>query len=262
MAEVNAVKPTEWGEREIAGPVHLFREGLLLRAFRGMLPDGRVLDAGCGSGSLALKLYRSGYEVEAVEQSEEFVSMVQQKAESMGSGANITVKSGSVTDLPFEDASFDGLVCGEVLEHVTPDLGGDEVAVAEFHRVLRPKGVCVVSVPLNPDLWDESDEWAGHVKRYTREGFMQLFVDAGFAVNGTKCWGFPLGRLYHRALFGPWLRRTGSLSSSEIDGKVAAKAARNRLLAGFVAGLLRFDELFSGSPRGRGIVLSAIKAGK
>ena len=41
--------------------------------------------------------------------------------------------------LPFPDASFDGVVCVSVIEHVAGD--GDAVAMAEMRRVLRPGGV-------------------------------------------------------------------------------------------------------------------------
>ena len=259
MAEAGLVTPTTWGEREIKGPVHLFRERLLLRAFAQLVPTGRVLDAGCGSGSLAIELCRLGYEVEAVEQSEEFVNMVGGKIASYGPEIPLSVQCASVTELPFDDDSFDGLVCGEVLEHINPELGGDLAAVAEFHRVLKPGKACVVSVPLNPKLWDASDEWAGHVKRYTKEGLISLFVEHGFTVKSTNTWGFPLGRLYHRLLFGPWLRKISTVPASAIGGRADTKAANNRTLVGAVAGLFRFDELFSRSPWGRGIVLSAVK---
>ena len=63
MAEVEAVEQTEWGESEIRGPVHLFRERLLMRLFRPQLAQGAVLDAGCGSGSMALDLCAAGYQV-------------------------------------------------------------------------------------------------------------------------------------------------------------------------------------------------------
>ena len=57
---------THWGESEIRGPVHLFRERLMLRLFCPLLSGGRVLDAGCGSGSLAFDLSQLGYKVNMV----------------------------------------------------------------------------------------------------------------------------------------------------------------------------------------------------
>ena len=73
------VAKTNLGESEIRWPVHLFRERLLMRLLRRLLPSGEVLDAGCGSGSLALDLCAAGYSVEAVEHSEEFVALVEAK---------------------------------------------------------------------------------------------------------------------------------------------------------------------------------------
>lgn len=50
-----------------------------------------------------------------------------------------------ITALPFEDASFDALLCIHVLEHVTDD----RAATAELRRVLAPGGWGVVMVPLD-----------------------------------------------------------------------------------------------------------------
>jgi SAM-dependent methyltransferase len=48
-----------------------------------------------------------------------------------------------ITDLPFEERSFDFALCVHVLEHV-PD---DRAAIAELYRVLRPGGTALIQVP-------------------------------------------------------------------------------------------------------------------
>jgi SAM-dependent methyltransferase len=50
--------------------------------------------------------------------------------------------------LPFPDGSFDFLSCNQVLEHIFET----EKLVREFRRVLRPEGLCIVSVP-NTAAW-------------------------------------------------------------------------------------------------------------
>lgn len=257
MVTKTQIAATHWGECEIRGPVHLFRERLLLRLFRQLLTAGKVLDAGCGSGSLALDLCRAGYAVAAVEDSAEFADLVGAKAQHLGLADRLQVQRASVTDLPFADGSFDGLICGEVLEHVLPATGGDQAAVREFYRVLQPGGVCVASVPLNPRLWDHTDEWARHVKRYRRNEFIELFAGAGFVVERVRVWGFPLGRLYHRLFFAPWLARTAGQDIASREARPDTRAGRSRILVEATAALLRFDELFARLAWGRGIVLCA-----
>jgi 2-polyprenyl-3-methyl-5-hydroxy-6-metoxy-1,4-benzoquinol methylase len=256
----DTIQPTPWGESEIRGPVHLFRERLLLRQFLEMMEEGgRILDAGCGSGSLAMDLQREGFRVDGIEHSAQFVEMVRHKAARYGSESRVRVQQGSVTQLPFESEVFDGAVCGEVLEHVLPEDGGDTQAVAELHRVLRPEAPVVVSVPLNPKLWDASDEWAGHVKRYRRAELVELLEAAGFAIHGVRTWGFPLGRIYHKLLFGPWVKKTASMGAAEKAQRKDTRAAANRQLVEAVASLFRVDELFSRTSLGRGIIVSARK---
>lgn len=261
MTPDTVIRPTPWGEHEIRGPVHVFRERLLLRMFMPLLSEGRVLDAGCGSGSLAFALCKAGFRVDAIEQSGKFVRMVQHGMARYGSESRMTVQQGSATELPFDDGSFDGLVCGEVLEHVGPDQGGDVAAVRELFRVLKPHAPCVISVPLNPELWDDSDVWAGHVKRYHRDELVDLFEGEGFEVTETRVWGFPLGRLYHRLVFAPWIRRTAGGDREERGGHWGSRVAGNKRVVDLVARVLQFDELFSRRTWGRGIVLSGLRSG-
>jgi len=50
-----------------------------------------------------------------------------------------------ITEIPFESASFDAIICIHVLEHVEDD----RKAIAELYRVLRPGGWALISVPID-----------------------------------------------------------------------------------------------------------------
>ena len=56
---------------------------------------------------------------------------------------------GDLEAMPFPDASFGTVLCSEVLEHV-PD---PSRALSEIHRVLRPDGVLIGSVPARSWIW-------------------------------------------------------------------------------------------------------------
>ncbi|MEO0821068.1 MAG: bifunctional 2-polyprenyl-6-hydroxyphenol methylase/3-demethylubiquinol 3-O-methyltransferase UbiG [Pseudomonadota bacterium] len=108
-----------------------------LRFFERSLPgwDGRaVLDLGCGGGFLAEALARRGAAVTGIDPAEGAIASAKRHA--AAEGLEIRYETGVGEALPFEDASFDAVVCVDVLEHVA-DL--DRV-VAEIARVLRPGG--------------------------------------------------------------------------------------------------------------------------
>jgi SAM-dependent methyltransferase len=92
--------------------------------------------------------------------------------------------------LPFDDASFDFAFCIEVLEHLPNPFG----ALSEIHRVLKPGGVVVLSVP-NPYhvkelLWNllRIPDRQGHIYGWTRQTMTKLGEMNGFrlkAFGGT-----------------------------------------------------------------------------
>jgi SAM-dependent methyltransferase len=105
-----------------------------------------------------------------------------------------------VMDLPFEDGSFDFLMCNHVLEHVTDD----RLALAEIHRVLEPGGWAVLMCPVdrsrattleNPSVVTPAERHrvfgqADHVRLYGRD-YADRLAAAGFAVRaGTYLEGF------------------------------------------------------------------------
>ncbi len=97
-----------------------------------------ALDAGCGTGFLALQLAALGHRVAGVDVAEEMVTLARQKAEA--AGLSVDWRQGDAERLPFEDASFDLLVERHVI-WTLPDPSG---ALAEWARVLRPGGRLVL----------------------------------------------------------------------------------------------------------------------
>jgi SAM-dependent methyltransferase len=235
------VNEHEWGTApEFVGPRHELRERLLLDLFLSASPGPEILDAGAGQGTMSARLEQLGYDVTSTDISASAVEVLRGRLAG-------PVAEASVTDLPFGDESFDGVVLGEVLEHVEDDRG----ALAELARVLRRGGALAASVPANPALHGPSDEWAGHIRRYTRPALIEACTGAGLTVHRCLGWGFPFSRLYHRHVYERYLDRHGT----------APPGGRHRPLVGLVGALLQLDRLFVGVERGAlGYLLLATRA--
>jgi SAM-dependent methyltransferase len=98
-------------------------------------PGRRVLDVGCRYGALT-RAYLVGNEVVGVDVDRWALD----EARELGIETRWVDAEGP---LPFEDASFDVVVAGELLEHIRDPA----VHIREAHRVLRPGGTLVGSVP-------------------------------------------------------------------------------------------------------------------
>lgn len=86
---------------------------------------------------------------------------------------------GSVTELPFADASFDVVSAFDVVEHCAPEA----TAMAELHRVLAPGGRLLMSVPAYQWAWTGFDVENGHHRRYTRTSAVRAAEAAGLVVE-------------------------------------------------------------------------------
>jgi len=104
----------------------------------------RSLEIGAGTGYFSLNMLRAGvvHAATALDISPGMLDTLDANARAMG--LEVETVAGDAEDLPFPDESFD-LVFGHAVLHHVPDLAQ---AFAEFHRVLRPKGVvCFAGEP-------------------------------------------------------------------------------------------------------------------
>jgi SAM-dependent methyltransferase len=102
--------------------------------------EHEVLEAGCGIATDGLRFARAGARYTGLDRSETALELANRRFELEDRPGRFV--AGSVTELPFEDDSFDLVYSHGVIHHV-PDT---RAAVEELHRVVRPGGVVLAMV--------------------------------------------------------------------------------------------------------------------
>lgn len=123
--------------------VGLFRQRAVdvLAAIKSQSTAGQSwVDAGCGTGYLSARMASLGLSVHGVDASPSMVEAARRLV--CDKSVSFSVVR-SIDDLPFGDCALDGILCSSVLEYVKDPLD----TLSEFHRLLRPQGVLVVTVP-------------------------------------------------------------------------------------------------------------------
>lgn len=101
-----------------------------------------VLDVGCGTGKDSVQLAKEGHHVVSLDLSTGMLKATIDDLEKRGLIARLTLAN--MKRLPFADNSFDGLWNMASLVHISPD--DKPLVIAEFNRVLRPKGILHLGV--------------------------------------------------------------------------------------------------------------------
>jgi ubiquinone/menaquinone biosynthesis C-methylase UbiE len=113
-------------------------------------PRAAVLDIGCGTGSLALRLAPGAGHVHGLDLSSEMIRIANGKAAAQGTG-NVTFHTGPFDDsfTAFGDASLD-VICAYSLLHLVEDR---PAVLARIYRLLKPGGVFVSSTACLGESW-------------------------------------------------------------------------------------------------------------
>ncbi len=102
--------------------------------------EGRLLDYGCGFGANLIHLLETGFNVNAIDTSPYAIEKIKTKLSDrpeLRKKASLHVLDSAATSLPFEDNTFDFVVCSSVLSLLsTPER--IQKLMEEFRRVMRP----------------------------------------------------------------------------------------------------------------------------
>lgn len=160
------VEGTHWyyaGKREIV-------RHWIMRV-RPPVATDRLLDCGAGTGLFAQEM-AAHCQVQVLDDHEEALRILRTRFQP----DQILSLAGDQVPLP--DGSLEYVTALDVLEHV-PD---DGAVVRGFHRLLKPGGLAVVTVPAGMALWSDWDVVLHHFRRYNRRQLAALFPESEWEI--------------------------------------------------------------------------------
>jgi len=162
----------------------------------------RILDIGCGVGTLSFYIASRGNDVKGIDISHGAIAACKLNAKGLGLEKNVNFQA--VDFLKTEiNGGFDLILCSEVLEHLI----NEQLAIKKIFGNLRNGGILMVSVPSrNAPLFrlgfmKKFDKKVGHLRRYDVSQLLDLFKKNNFEileVKGTE-------GIFRNFLFYNWL---------------------------------------------------------
>ena len=182
-------------------------------------PGLRVLDLGCGPGTISMGLAKAvdPGEMQGIDMEESQIEIARTAA-TAGGHPNAVFRTGDVTRLPFEDNSFDAAHCHALLMHV-PDT---DAVLVEVKRVLKSGGLISAREMIGSSSFSEpafealADAWMVFSKLLEANGshpemgkeLPRRFLEAGFSViHGSasfEYFGTPEDVAFYHALSVSW----------------------------------------------------------
>jgi len=142
-----------------------------MRPILPQTPNFRLLDIGCGAGNMIHHLSKYG-QVKGLEIDPRPVK----KARARGYDVD---QFDATQPMPFDEGTFDAVTALDVIEH-----NQDDIAILQdSHRILKPGGHIIITVPAFMWLWTHNDDLNAHVRRYTAGQLHQKLTQTGYTVR-------------------------------------------------------------------------------
>jgi SAM-dependent methyltransferase len=145
-------------------------------------PDDRILEIGCGIGTVVYELSGKGHDIAGIDISGEAIEYGRKKY------GDIRLEVQAAEILPYEDESFEVVMSFDLFEHIA----AIDKHISEVRRVLRPGGYYLFQTPnrysniIYETLWTKSLQWRRYHpslhspgqlrRRMARHGFETRFV--------------------------------------------------------------------------------------
>ena len=140
-------------------------------------PPRRVVDVGCGTGTLTAKLASLGYDVVGLDPSRGMLDVLRSRA------PGIRAVQGSATELPFDDEAFDLSLSVATMHHIA-DPQAVRAGLMEMVRVVKPGGRILV--------WDHNPRnpyWPYLMKRVPQDTGEERLVGLDELITGLRAGG-------------------------------------------------------------------------
>lgn len=129
----------------------------------------QILDVGCGAGKNMDMLSRFG-KVWGLDKSKTALSFCRKRGFRQ-------LAIGKAADTGFPNVFFDVITMLDLLEHTD-----ENTTLREAHRILKPGGIMIITVPAYQWLWSAWDEVLKHKKRYTKRSLETILKHHKFTI--------------------------------------------------------------------------------
>lgn len=161
----------------------------LIKILKPYLKDCyKILDIGCGVGTMDFYLAAKGKGVTGIEISEKAVEIAKENAKIFKLDKKVNFIAAEFPN-KIPDSKYDLVIFSEVIEH----LEDDGKALRDIRKVLKPDGILVITTPSSNaplyrmGLLGSFDKSVGHLRRYGKEGLMDLVKKNRFKIINSGC---------------------------------------------------------------------------